>query len=108
MYTVVNCSVQTIYIGLAFLCRIKAVSTSESLISSIRFTSKELGIDTEFKHDTAKDLWELSYSSSETVQMKVGKGFYQLQIAYEDGTEEDKAYIGRLIIKEPEEVEDGV
>lgn len=107
MYTVVNCSVLTIYVGLSFLTKLKVTSSSESLISAITFKSEEFNIDTELKHNTADDSWELSFASVDTAKMTSGKGFYRLGIDYKDGTKEEKPYIGRLFVKEPEDEEDG-
>lgn len=106
MYTIINSSVFEIYKGLPITFRLKAMSDYSSLIGSITFKCDARKSDKQLTHNKEDDSWQLDFSDSETSNFELGSYFYELDIKYQDGTQELKPYIGKLLIKEVEDVED--
>ena len=102
-YTIINSSIIEMTRGSEYQLKIIASSSKDSAIESIYFKSNFLGIEKkELEKGSLTNQFVLSFSADDTMNFNVGNGYYYLFINYEDGTGEEKPYVGMVRVRDLE------
>lgn len=99
MYKVFGSPVLTIIRNSENRIELNAMSSKESPIKKLTLSIKDISFSKDFTFDEKTNRYSLSVDSEESLTLKAGNYYYDLDVFYEDESSEVESYSAKIVIQ---------